>query len=71
MRMAKMLILKLRWHMNNMKNIEIRYRRCNMKGVKTIFNNVRKKDSLRSTIIDKMKMIMKFKKKNALLWIAN
>jgi hypothetical protein len=70
MRMAKMLILKLRWHMNNMKNIEIRYRRCNMKGVKTIFNNVGKKDSLRSTIIDKMKMIMKLKK-NALLWIAN
>jgi hypothetical protein len=60
MRMAKMLILKFRWHM---KNIEIRYRRCNMKGVKTVFNNVGKKDSLRSTIIDKMKMIMKLKKK--------
>jgi hypothetical protein len=34
-----------------------------MKGVKTVFNNVGKKDSLRSTIIDKMKMIMKLKKK--------
>jgi hypothetical protein len=62
-RMAKIMMPKFRRHMNSKNGIKTRQKK-DINDVNTIFNGAWKKDSLRSAILGKKKMIMELKKKH-------